>query len=91
MPIPGVGRWLPAFDPTGCETALLELAMRMDNDQTFLVRACAFASRVVIRLFMNIRFEGLDRVPSSGAVILAGNHTSNADPFPIGEIGRAHV
>lgn len=26
MPIPGVGRWQPTFDPTGCETALLETA-----------------------------------------------------------------
>lgn len=24
MPIPGVGRWQPTYDPTGCETALLE-------------------------------------------------------------------
>ena len=26
MPIPGVGRWQPTIDPTGCETALLEPA-----------------------------------------------------------------
>lgn len=24
MPIPGVGRWQPTYDPTGCETALFE-------------------------------------------------------------------
>ena len=28
MPIPGVGRWQPTFDPTGCETALLEPSER---------------------------------------------------------------
>lgn len=28
MPIPGVGRWQPSVDPTGCETALLEPAPR---------------------------------------------------------------
>jgi hypothetical protein len=28
MPIPGVGRWQPTYDPTGCETALLEPAQR---------------------------------------------------------------
>jgi hypothetical protein len=28
MPIPGVGRWQPTIDPTGCETALLEPARR---------------------------------------------------------------
>lgn len=25
MPVPGVGRWQPTYDPTGCETALMEL------------------------------------------------------------------
>jgi predicted enzyme related to lactoylglutathione lyase len=32
MPIPGVGRWQPTYDPTGCETALLEPAPRAPKE-----------------------------------------------------------
>jgi hypothetical protein len=33
MPIPGVGRWQPTFDPAGCETALLEPAQLAPKGQ----------------------------------------------------------
>jgi predicted enzyme related to lactoylglutathione lyase len=33
MPIPGVGRWQPTFDPAGCETALLEPAQSAPKGQ----------------------------------------------------------
>lgn len=33
-----------------------------------------------VRLWFNWRFEGLDRVPASGPLIVAGNHLSYVDP-----------
>ncbi len=74
-----------ASDPVRTSrTGLLEVAMRLDNDQTMLVRMVALVSRIVARLFANVRVDGLDRVPRTGAVILALNHASNADAFVSG-------
>jgi 1-acyl-sn-glycerol-3-phosphate acyltransferase len=58
--------------------------MRLDNDKSLLVRMVALVSRIGSRLMTNVRFEGLERVPKTGAVILAANHISNADPVLIG-------
>ena len=58
--------------------------MRLDNDQTMLVRMVALCARIGTRLFTNVRFDGLDRIPRTGAVILALNHASNADAFVTG-------
>jgi 1-acyl-sn-glycerol-3-phosphate acyltransferase len=58
--------------------------MRLDNDQTLFVRGFALASRMWSRACASIRFEGLDRIPRTGAVILAANHISNLDPVVIG-------
>ena len=35
----------------------------------------------LVRSISNVRYEGLDRIPSSGPAILAGNHTSTIDPI----------
>ncbi len=58
--------------------------MRLDNDKTMLVSMVALVSRIAARLFADVRIEGLDRVPRTGAVILAANHVSNADPILAG-------
>ncbi len=45
----------------------------------------AFVMRVVARLFTQVHIEGdLSAVPRSGAVLIAANHASNADPVLIG-------
>ncbi len=56
----------------------------MANDQTMLVRMVGLICRIGVRLFANVRFEGIERIPRKGAVILAANHISNADPVVIG-------
>lgn len=56
----------------------------VDNDLSLLVRMVAIVSRIGSRLFARVRVEGLDRIPRRGAVILAANHISNADPVLLG-------
>jgi 1-acyl-sn-glycerol-3-phosphate acyltransferase len=63
---------------------VLERAMRLENDLPMWMRMIALLSRIGARLFADVRVEGLDRIPHSGAVILAINHASNADPFVTG-------
>ena len=35
----------------------------------------------VVRSMTNVRYEGIERIPKIGPVILAGNHTSHIDPI----------
>lgn len=56
----------------------------VDNDLSLLVRMVALVSRIGSRLVCRVRFEGLERIPRRGAVILAANHISNADPVILG-------
>jgi len=46
----------------------------------FFMRASQLFGRTLIRCFTRVSVEGLENVPKSGALILAGNHISNADP-----------
>jgi 1-acyl-sn-glycerol-3-phosphate acyltransferase len=50
---------------------------------TFLRKAVVAILRVVFRLFMDMRVEGLDTFPSDGRVIVACNHVTNFDVFPM--------
>jgi 1-acyl-sn-glycerol-3-phosphate acyltransferase len=58
--------------------------MRLDNHKSLLVRMVALISRIGSRIFAGVRIEGLERIPRTGAVILAANHISNADPVVLG-------
>jgi len=42
------------------------------------------ASRPLIRWPLRLRTQGVENVPASGGFVLASNHMSNADPWPIG-------
>ncbi|HYN48410.1 MAG TPA: lysophospholipid acyltransferase family protein [Candidatus Nanopelagicales bacterium] len=46
----------------------------------FFMRASELVGRTLIRCSTRVSVEGLEHVPKSGALILAGNHISNADP-----------
>ena len=73
-----------APEPRAKRNRVIEAAMRLDNDQTTLVRLMALMSRIGARLFANVHVEGLENVPRTGAVILAINHISNFDPVVTG-------
>jgi 1-acyl-sn-glycerol-3-phosphate acyltransferase len=75
---------------------LLETAARLDNDQTLLIRMLMLIGRILARSLARIRVEGLEHIPRRGAVILAANHISNADPVVAGSwitgaLGRRRI
>lgn len=50
-----------------------------------IIRCVSAVLRLVVRAIVRFRVEGdLDKVPRTGAVILASNHASSADPVLIG-------
>ena len=63
---------------------LLDVAMRLDNGQTMLVRMVARVSQWFALSLGDVKVEGLEHVPRRGAVILAVNHASNLDPILAG-------
>ncbi len=42
------------------------------------------SARVYFKLFHRIEVQGLENIPPKGALLIAGNHLSNADPPAIG-------
>ena len=81
---PRVPRPATAPAPPAKRNRVIEAAMRLDDDQTLLVRLTALIARIWARSMAPIRIEGLERIPRTGAVILAANHISNADPMVLG-------
>ncbi len=65
-------------------TSVLEAAARLDNQRTVITRGVAVVARFLGRCFARVHVEGLEHVPRTGAVILAVNHISNADPIMAG-------
>ena len=41
-------------------------------------------SRPVVRALFRLRWTGLEHLPAEGGFVLAANHTSNFDPWPLG-------
>lgn len=62
--------------PTEREAAFTLPADRLP----YFIRASQLVGRTLIRSFTRVSVEGLEHVPTGGALILAGNHISNADP-----------
>ncbi len=77
---------VPAEDPgtKPRRNRVLEAAYRLDNDQTMLVRMVGLVTRIGARLIARVQVDGLENIPRTGAVILAVNHISNADPVVSG-------
>lgn len=49
-----------------------------------LLNLVKFSARVFFKTLYNFKAEGLENIPKTGALIIAGNHLSNADPPAIG-------
>jgi 1-acyl-sn-glycerol-3-phosphate acyltransferase len=46
--------------------------------------AIGFLTYVPVRLLFRLRWRGREHVPREGGAVLAANHTSNFDPWPLG-------
>ncbi len=67
---------LPARSPT---------AERLPDHITPFIRFVAFFARTVMRCLTRVTIEGaVDRIPQTGALIIASNHLSNADGVIVG-------
>ena len=49
-----------------------------------LLNLVKFSARVFFKTCYDFKVEGLENIPQTGALIIAGNHLSNADPPAIG-------
>ena len=49
-----------------------------------LLNLIKLIARIYFRTFYDFKAEGLENIPKTGALIIAGNHLSNADPPAIG-------
>ena len=43
-----------------------------------------FLTYLPVRLLFRLRWRGLEHLPRDGGFVLAANHTSNLDPWPLG-------
>jgi 1-acyl-sn-glycerol-3-phosphate acyltransferase len=57
---------------------------RVHARPTLLYRVVATASRPVVERIYRLRVRGLEHVPERGGFVVAANHTSNLDPWPLG-------
>jgi 1-acyl-sn-glycerol-3-phosphate acyltransferase len=46
--------------------------------------AIGFLTYLPVRVLFRLRWRGLEHVPREGGAVLAANHTSNIDPWPLG-------
>lgn len=49
-----------------------------------LLNLVKLTARIYFKICYNFKVEGLENIPKTGALIIAGNHLSNADPPAIG-------
>jgi 1-acyl-sn-glycerol-3-phosphate acyltransferase len=49
-----------------------------------LYRIVAAASRPIVQRLYRLQVHGLEHVPAHGGFVVAANHTSNLDPWPLG-------
>jgi 1-acyl-sn-glycerol-3-phosphate acyltransferase len=47
-------------------------------------RFAVYVSRPIVRRLYRLDVRGLEHVPETGGLVLAANHTSNLDPWPLG-------
>ena len=56
----------------------------MPGRPSLVYLAAGFLSWPIVRFAYRLRATGLENVPRSGGFVLAANHTSNFDPWPLG-------
>jgi len=56
----------------------------MNNNSNRLLNLVKFVFRIYFKTFHDFQVEGLENIPKEGALLIASNHLSNADPPAIG-------
>ena len=56
----------------------------MNKNSNRLLNLVKFSARIYFKTFHDFQVEGLENIPKEGALLIAGNHLSNADPPAIG-------
>jgi 1-acyl-sn-glycerol-3-phosphate acyltransferase len=54
------------------------------NEVTLFYRFAVTISRPIVKRLYRLRVRGIEHVPTSGGYVVAANHTSNLDPWPLG-------
>jgi 1-acyl-sn-glycerol-3-phosphate acyltransferase len=47
-------------------------------------RLAVYVSRPIVRKLYRLHVRGIEHVPETGGLVVAANHTSNLDPWPLG-------
>lgn len=58
--------------------------MARSGHPSLVYRAVGALTAPVVARTLRLRVEGLDRLPERGGFVLAANHVSNVDPWPLG-------
>ncbi len=56
----------------------------MKKQRNLVLNLVKCIARVYFKVCYNFKVEGLENIPKSGALLIAGNHLSNADPPAVG-------
>ena len=56
----------------------------MKKESNRLLNLVKFIARIYFKTFHDFKVEGLENIPKEGALLIASNHLSNADPPAIG-------
>jgi 1-acyl-sn-glycerol-3-phosphate acyltransferase len=56
----------------------------MATRPSLVYRLIGYLTYLPVRLLFRLRWRGLENLPREGGFVLAANHTSNLDPWPLG-------
>jgi putative hemolysin len=71
---PGLYKWIPGFVMSYFKRVIHQKEMNAILKKSVGIKEIDFAKQVIKELGVTIKFRGLQNIPSSGPVIIAGNH-----------------
>lgn len=71
---PGLYKWIPGFIMSYIKKVLHQREMNIILKKGSGIREVDFANHVIKELGVTVKFKGLQNIPATGPVIIAGNH-----------------
>ncbi len=71
---PGLYKWIPGFVMSYIKRVIHQREMNAILKKSVGIMEVDFANHVIKELGVTVKFKGLQNIPSSGPVIIAGNH-----------------